>query len=199
MRYNTVVSDPVISILSRSCLYRISLPENLEIGKEYQIGMKLENKGVDSLKDPASFGGFHIETEGAKIENIISWTDRGQSQIIIKPDAQRENIYWFEAKYSSFKADEFGYLWFKIIPEKLPVNIYYRAWLPGELTFWQRLKTIMSLSPDFRDWQQNSWRSEETIQRRPANNDASQEFCLIKVFAAHQEIQNFRCFKKALK
>lgn len=176
----------------------VSLPQNLEIGKEYQIEMRLENKGEDSLLDPASFGGFHVEAENAEVKNITSWSDMGRSEVIIKPDAQREDIYWFEAKYAGFKSQEFGYLWFKIIPQKLPVNIYYRAWLPAEPTFFKRLKTLVKLSPKYRDWNRHSWRSEEVIQRSPSNNDASQELCPVKVYAAHRELQNFRCFKKEL-
>jgi hypothetical protein len=136
--------------------------------------------------------------ENAGVEDIVSWADQGESQVIIKPDALRGNIYWFEVKFPALKAGESAYVWFKIVPGSTPVNVYYRGWLPGEPTLWQRLEALTRLTPDYRNWQ-NSWRNEDAIQRSPANNDASQEFCPVKVYAAHEELQDLRCFKSLLK
>lgn len=172
--------------------------ENFGAGGAYKIEMKLANRGGDSFSDPVAFGGLHVEVENAEVENIVSWTDHGESQVVIKPDAQRENIYWFEVKCSGLKSAEAAYAWFKIIPKVGPVSIYYRGWLPAEPTFWQRLKTMINLAPEYRNWR-NSWRSEDAIRRNPANDDVSREFCPVRVFAAHENLQDFRCFKIPVK
>ena len=171
------------------------IPEKWEIGKTYKITARLENIGGDSLKEKGAFGGLHIETTNAIVGYINASSPLTKSTEAFKDYAQWGNAYFFETKYDRLKKGEYGEATFNVTPTWLPVEIYYRGWLPGHCSRIDRKAVLKELFPE---WQKSSsgWRSENCIIRAPANNDLKEELCKVPVMAAHKEPIPYRCFVK---
>jgi len=168
---------------------------------EYRVGLQLTNSGQKSLEEKSAFNGLHIEIENTRVEDIKAYSPFTQTNVVIKPDAQRNNLYWFEVKYALLDSTQWGRIEFTIIPDvslKKPVTVWYRGWSPGPCPLIERIKVLSDLRKDYRSFFENSWRSENCIIRSPANNEENEPLCQINVFAAHQTLQKFHCFKKIL-
>lgn len=175
------------------------IPEKIKLGESYPVTMQIINRGGDSLKEAATFSGLHIEVENAKVKNIRAVSSSTGSRVVIKPTAQRGDIYWFETAYDFLAKDQWGMVLFDLIPnnpEEETVNIWYRGWSPSSCSLSQRWTTANDLVGKYNTFAQG-WRNENCIVRRPSN-DSQEEDCQVEVYAAHAELQIFHCFKKVI-
>ncbi len=176
------------------------IPEKIKLGESYPVAMQILNKGGDSLKEKAAFSGLHIEVANAKIKNIRAASPSTGSRVVIKPTAQRGDIYWFEVTYNFLANDRWGMVLFDLIPNnpaKETVNIWYRGWIPSSCSLTQRWATANDLVGKYKTFAQG-WRNENCLVRRPQNDSQEEENCQVDVYAAHEELQVFRCFKRVI-
>lgn len=176
------------------------MPEKIKLGESYPMAIKILNRGGDSLKEEAAFSGLHIEVANAKVKNIRAASPSTGSRVVIKPTAQRGDIYWFEVAYDFLANDKWGVVLFDLIPNnpaKETVNIWYRGWIPSFCSLAQRWAGANNLVGKYKTFAQG-WRNENCLVRRPPNDSQDEENCQVDVYAAHEELQVFRCFKKVL-
>ena len=171
----------------------IEMPKDIKIGETKQIQIMLLNQGDNSLIGKSAFSGFHVEVENATVDAIKTDPD-DNNNITIKTDAWRGNTFWFEAKLPPLAANKSGKLIFNITPFASPVNIYYRVWLPGVCSKEKQIAALKGLRSFWQSIEKGGWRNEECIQRAPAN-DSQEIICPVAVYAAHKDLQNFRCYK----
>ncbi len=168
----------------------------LRLGQSQKIAIKLENIGGPSLAEPFAFGGLHVEVENAEVRNISASSPFTDSQAVVKNFSRSGNVFFFETKYDYLDSNEFGWASFEIIPYAEPVLIYYRSWLPGICPDEKRREVLKDLLPGWSNLEKSGWRNEECIKRSPPNDENKENFCRIPVMAAHQTLQNFRCFSQ---
>jgi len=169
-------------------------PSNIEVDKTAQIEIILKNSGGPSWDNKYVFSGLHMEVENAIVSNIRI-ESKGTNEVVIKKDAQRGTIFWFEVKMTPMASNQSGKVLFDITPTAKRVNVYYRAWLPGYCSIKQQKLALEDLRASWQSIEKGGWRNEECIKRLPENN--SQEIiCPVLVYAGHKDLQNFRCFKK---
>jgi hypothetical protein len=165
-----------------------------------KIILKLKNIGKNQTPDEKSFAGFHVEVFNAKVSSIKVDYPNDVSQIVKKKDARMNDYYWFEIKMNNFNKNNIGEVSFntKIIDPKKPILIKYRSWIPGFCSLPNRLETMLGLIGDYSGFE-NSWRNEKCLVRSPSNTDQKEKVCSYKVFAAHSERQEFKCFEQYVK
>jgi hypothetical protein len=165
----------------------------------YRVFVTLTNFGGNGLLTPDAFSGLHIEVKNASVSAIRAFSPATKSGVVIKPNAKfSPSIYWFETKFDQLKSSNFGQASFTIYPyfKNINTEIYVRGWSPGSCGLVDRVKTMLSLRPEWSNWA-NSWRSESCIKRIPNQTDflPGKTICLVDVYAAHKEKQQFFCRK----
>lgn len=163
----------------------ISAPEKLELGKDYNVTVKLTNLGEDSLCF-SGHNGLHIEVENAFIKDIKSVSDFTYAWVPYK--GYSNNITWFETKYTCILKGQSASAEFIIEPVNLPVNIYYRAWMPQLYCLYG---VPLGMNPKYAA----AWRNEKCLHRFPLFYD---EECKVPVFAGYTEKQYFSCARKTI-
>lgn len=170
-------------------------PVEVEIGREYEIIMCLENEGPPSSKEKGTFCGLHIEVENARAKNVLAYSAlTGVKETKVR---RQESIRWFEVTYDRLKEGAKGAVRFHIIPERLPVRIYYRSWIPVSVPKEEKRDAVIDLKKKFKA--AGGWRHEGYIRRLPRNDDPSAPLCNVRVYAGHKEMQNYRCLVRAMK
>lgn len=164
-------------------------------GDVYAVEIRMTNAGGRTSPMKKAFAGFHIAVEGGDILRAEPFTDGiGAPSLGTKSFSHWGNANFFEVSYPRLlEHDSAGVqLAIRKTSDK-PIVISWRAWLPKYYcSLKDRREGIEDLRSGWRNLLQG-WRNEKCIVRIPANNDASADFCPTKVFAAHEELQDFRC------
>ncbi len=174
----------------------LTLAKDVKVGEVNQVSIVLENVGGPAFQVGASFSGLHIEVENALVKNIRT-VPGGYDNVVLKNDFSRGNLFWFEVKFPPLKASEQAKVFFDIMPFAKPVSIYYRAWLPNYCPLEKQLARLGDLRTSWQSLEQGGWRNEECIVREPANDDSKEAVCPVRVYAAHEETQDFRCLVRS--
>jgi len=188
--------------------YRVPVPRGEIVIDEKDLGsgrteliITLKNRGGNTSWIPPAFAGLHVELTGANIlESSLVNAPEG-SDLGTKSYAQWGKFYFFETKFPRiYSGGEAGV---KLLIQKTGTGLeapllYVRGWLPKfQCSIAARKEGIKDLLPS---WQslKDGWRNEKCIVRIPANDDESSPACAVRVFAAHQKPQTFRCLEKSL-
>lgn len=169
-------------------------------GDAQKVEIALQNGSKPTLKELESHAGLHIEVRNATVKNIKAQSPYGTSDIVIKPDAIKNNWYWFETKFPELDKNEQGNISFEITPENKNAELRVRAWLPDSCSIIMRLAGIYDRRDEFWNPISNGWRHESCIARVPSsqgppNTDYPTVPCVIPVFAGYRLSQNFNCFR----
>lgn len=167
---------------------------NGEVGESERVIVELKNNGGRPITNKNAFGGLHIEVQNALVSDVTAFSSSTKSRVSFKNFASVGNIFFFETKYDYVHSGESGIVSFTITPYAKPVKIYYRGWLPGRCSLEDQQDALEDLLPEWQDLGRAGWRSENCIQRSPAYTDTKESACRVPVFAAHKELQDFRCF-----
>lgn len=161
------------------------------------VQIRMENAGASTLNKKEAFAGFHVEVENAEI--LASRVVPSKYRPGTKAYAREGDRYFFEVKIPRLKSGEVGEIYLRVAPESgKQAKIYWRGWMPkSSCTRLARQSVAEDLSIAWRV-PENFWRAEECIVRVPANNDEEHTLCPIRVFAAHEELQSFRCFEESI-
>jgi hypothetical protein len=162
-----------------------------------QVEIKMTNVGGRTSALKKAFAGFHIAVENGEILRTSPFsTGIGEPNLGTKLFSHWGNVNFFEVSYPRLlEGDSAGVLLDIKKTSQKPIVIYWRAWLPKYYcSLWDRREGIKDLRAGWRNLAQG-WRNEKCIVRIPANDDTKEDFCPTKVFAAHEELQSFRCAK----
>jgi hypothetical protein len=182
------VSDPVGNIEV--------IPKSAE-GDLRTVEIRMTNIGGRTSNMKKAFTGLHIAVEGGDILRAEPFTDGiGEPRLATKNFSHWGNTNFFEVSYHRLlEHDSAGVILDIRKTSEKPILIFWRAWLPKYYcSLNDRREGIRDLRSAWRNLSQG-WRNERCIVRIPANDDISADFCPTKVFAAHQELQDFRCRK----
>ena len=163
----------------------------LFLTKPYRITLIAKNSGGNPFCDsnyssPShAAGGVHIEIENSKILSKSVNSRFTGVKIVDEPDIN--GISWFEAKFDCLRSNANSNVTFWIVPQKIPVRINYRCWIPSEC----RLPTPGELRYRYKA----QWRNENCIQRNPQDGDN----CKVSVYAGYEERQDYPCISEDIK
>jgi len=161
----------------------IPLNKQLRINNTYNFTFEMLNNGKDAYSQDLRFNsnppfsGVHLGVENA---DIISINFKNKTYPPFDPTEVK--IDWFEATSYSLKKGELIKGTFEIIPRKLPINIYYRCWIPKKCN----LKPPDDMNMKYRA----PWRNEKCIERTPKEGD----ICKVNVYAGYKTKRDFPCF-----
>jgi hypothetical protein len=162
-----------------------------------KVEIKMTNVGGRTSALKKAFAGFHIAVENGEILHTSPFsTGIGEPNLGTKLFSHWGNVNFFEVSYPRLlEGDSAGVLLDIKKTAQKPIVIYWRAWLPKYYcSLWDRREGIKDLRAGWRNLA-HGWRNEKCIVRIPANDDTKEDFCPTKVFAAHKELQSFRCAK----
>lgn len=183
-----LVSDPLGAVSVSS--------ERLGDGLE-TVEIRLTNSGGSTSRGKKAFAGLHIAVEGGEVLRSKPFSGAGGLDAVrglgTKDFAQWGRTYFFEVSYPRIKSGESAGVELLVQRTGGPLKIYHRGWLPKyRCSLKDRREGMKNLREAWRNMTQG-WRNEKCIVRIPANDDATASFCPTKVFAAHEELQDFRC------
>ena len=175
-------------------------PEIAQPGETQKVEIILQNGSIPTLSEKESHTGLHIEVKNATVKNIRGQSPYGPSAVVIKPDAIKNNWYWFETKFPQLVKNEQGNISFEITPASQNTEIRVRAWLPDSCSIIMRLAGIRDRRDEFWNPISNGWRHESCIVRipssqNPQNTDYSVIPCAIPVFAGYLTQSSFNCLR----
>ncbi|MDP3770136.1 MAG: hypothetical protein U1A25_01485 [Candidatus Sungbacteria bacterium] len=164
-----------------------------QIGISKTVHIEMRNDGGGPFGGSVAFSGMHVEVINGFVNNIRSSASSTRSSVVFKNFSQTGNAFFFEVKFDTISAKRPQSVSFVVTPYAEPARILYRGWLPGRCGFSQRLMALGDLRKSWKSFK-NGWRNEECIRRAPITDDGVESLCRIPVFAAHEKLQNFRCF-----
>lgn len=179
--------NPPMSILS------FTKEREWQVGVPQIVRIEIRNNGGKPAGGSAAFSGMHVEIINGFVSSIKASASSTHSSVVFKNFSQAGNAFFFETKFDTISPKSREYVSFVVTPYAEPIRILYRGWLPGRCGLFQRLEGLRDLRRSRKNFK-NSWRNEECIQRVPVTDDLTQAVCRIPVFAAHEKLQNFRCF-----
>ena len=170
-------------VMEPKCETELIGPDNMEIGEEYTIEIKVVNKGDDTLCASNAISGLHIEVINATILEKSAYSMFTKSRISEKRFTEN-NADWFEAIFDCLKSEETVKVILTIMPYELPVKLNYRCWMPS--------KCLRKPPEGLKEPYRVKWRNEKCLHRAPTEGN----YCDVRVFAGYEEKQESNCFTK---
>ncbi len=166
-------------------------------GRPIKVSLLLKNIGGPVLTEKDSHGGLHVEVKGAAVTDIQAFSSSNKKGTVVNLNQESGDYRGFETAFTD--PDKVGRLELTLMPANDQVSISYRAWLPSSCPIWDRISTMTILRKTYSNWQ-NSWRSESCIARFPdaQTKDETKTSCHIKVYAGHNNLQDYYCLEKIL-
>lgn len=175
------IPDPVADVMVQT------RPVNED---DVEVMMWLKNIGGPVSKDPLAFSGFHVAVRGGEVLEDAKFQEAGLN---LRQGPGGDGLF-FETKYSQLPRDAVGSIQFTVRKhEGEETQLYYRAWLPKyRCSLQQKLAGWEEMRPEWRGIK-HGWRNESCMVRFPGNAETNMPFCPVRVYAAHIELQDYRC------